>query len=110
MAPDVGVTDVLSFVIGVVKQLAVGALTGLDGLTAMQPNGEYLRWLNQPGRDTAAYFAVASDYDPQSGYVPAPARSAQTHLINTAFAGAANDLMVPLRRECPPLTERRYSR
>jgi hypothetical protein len=93
MAPDVGTTDVLSLVIGVVKQLAVGALTGLDGLTAMQPTGEYLRWLNQPGRDTATYFAVASDYDPPPG---APlGRLARTHLINAAFVGAANDLMVP---------------
>jgi hypothetical protein len=93
IAPDVGVTDVLSLVIGVVKQLAVGALTGLDGLTAMQPNGEYLRWLNQPGRDTATYFAVASDYDPPPG--TRLGRLARTHLINTAFAGAANDLMIP---------------
>jgi hypothetical protein len=93
VAPDVGVTDVLSLVIGVVKQLAVGALTGLDGLTAMQPNGEYLRWLNQPGRDTAAYFAVASDYDPPPG--SRLGRLARTHLINIAFAGAANDLLVP---------------
>src|SRR5262249_49537012 len=43
VAPDIGVTDVLSLVISVVKQLAVGALSGLDGLTAMQPDGEYLR-------------------------------------------------------------------
>ena len=93
VAPDVGVTDVLSLVIGVVKQLAVGALSGLDGLTAMQPDGEYLRWLNQPGRDTTAYFAVASDYDPPPG--TRLGRLARTHLINTAFIGAANDLMVP---------------
>ena len=107
LAPDVGVTDVLSLVIGVVKQLAVGALTGLDGLTAMQPDGEYLRWLNQPGGDTATYFAVASDYDPPPG--TRLRRLAQTHLINTAFAGAANDLMVPLDG-VSALTERRYSR
>jgi hypothetical protein len=93
VAPDIGVTDVLSLVIGVVKQLAVGALSGLDGLTAMQPDGEYLRWLNQPGRNTAAYFAVASDYDPPPG--TRLGRLARTHLINTTFLGAANDLMVP---------------
>jgi hypothetical protein len=93
LAPDVGVTDVLSLVIGVVKQLAVGALTGLDGLAAMQPNGEYLRWLNEPGRDTAAYFAVASDYDPPPD--TRLGRLARTHLINSAFSGAANDLMIP---------------
>ena len=93
IAPDIGVTDVLSLVIGVVKQLAVGALSGLDGLTAMQPDGEYLRWLNKPGRDAAAYFAVASDYDPPPG--TRLGRLARTHLINTAFLGAANDLMVP---------------
>jgi hypothetical protein len=100
IAPDVGVTDVLSLVIGVVKQLAVGALTGLDGLTAMQPNGDYLRWLNQPGRDAAAYFAVASDYDPPPG--SRLGRLAQTHLINAAFAGAANDLLVPVEGVSAP--------
>jgi hypothetical protein len=93
IAPDVGVTDVLSLVISVVKQLAVGALTGLDGLTAMQPNGEFIRWLNQPGRDRTAYFAVASDYHPPPD--SRLGRLARTHLINTAFAGSANDLMVP---------------
>jgi hypothetical protein len=93
IVPDVGVTDVLSVVIGVVKQLAVGALTGLDGLTAMQPEGEYLHWLNRPGRDTAAYYAVASDYSPPPD--TRLGRLARTHLINAAFAGAANDLIVP---------------
>jgi hypothetical protein len=100
IAPDVGVTDVLSLVIGVVKQLAVGSLTGLDGLTAMQPNGEYLRWLNQPGRDIATYFAVSSDYDPPPG--TRLGRLARTHLINTAFAGAANDLMIPVEGVSAP--------
>ena len=90
--PDVGVTDVLSIVISVVKQLAVGALTGLDGLTAMQPDGDYLRWLNQPGRDAAAYFAIASSYEPAPD---APlGRLARTRLTGAVFAGAANDLVV----------------
>jgi hypothetical protein len=94
LVPDVGVTDLLSLVIGVVKQLAVGALTGLDGLTAMQPNGEYLRWLNRPGRNAATYFAIASDYHPSPD--SRLGRLARTHLINTAFLGAANDLMIPV--------------
>ena len=68
-----------------VAGLAVGALTGLDGLTAMQPNGEYQRRLNQPGRDTAAYFAVASAYDPPPG--TRLGRLARAHLINAAFMG-----------------------
>jgi hypothetical protein len=91
--PDVGITDVLSTVISVVKQLAVGALTGLDGLTAMQPDGDYLRWLNQPGRDAAAYFAVASGYEPPPD-TPL-SRLARTRLTGAVFAGAANDLVVP---------------
>jgi len=91
--PDVGVTDILSTVISVVKQLAVGALTGLDGLTAMQPDGDYLRRLNQPGRDAAAYFAVASSYEPAPD---APlGRLARTRLTGAVFAGAGNDLVVP---------------
>lgn len=93
VAPDVGVTDILSLVIGVVKQLAVGTLTGLNGLTAMQPNGEFLQWLNQPSQGNAAYFAIASDYYPPPD--TRLGRLARTHLINIAFAGAANDLMVP---------------
>ena len=44
--PDNGVTDTLGIVFAVVKQLAVGAVGGLDGIMAMNPAEGYLTELN----------------------------------------------------------------
>lgn len=93
LVPDNAVTDVLSIVISIVKQLAVGAYNGLDGIIAMKPGGEWLTELNQPRRTTATYYAVSSDYDP-------PARSslaliARDRITDLLFRNIGNDLIVP---------------
>ncbi len=65
LIPDNAVTDVAAIVISVVKQIAVGAFGGLDGLTVMAPDSAYLKTLNGSGAGaTDTYLAVASNYEP----------------------------------------------
>jgi hypothetical protein len=91
--PDNGVTEVLEAVITVVKQLAVGALGGLDGLQSMRPGGAFLDgWLNRGPGGSASYRALAADYEPASAGLKAFVRDAAMDRI---FGSAANDLVVP---------------
>ena len=53
--PDNGVTETLGLVLAVLKQLAVGAVGGLDGIMAMNPSEDYLEKLNgRPAPDAVA--------------------------------------------------------
>jgi pimeloyl-ACP methyl ester carboxylesterase len=90
--PDTGVVEVLQTVIAVVKQLAVGAVHGLAGLDSMVPGGEFLCQLNREARTTAEYFALASDFEPES---PGFRQWATDCLVDSLFARAENDLVVP---------------
>ncbi len=90
--PDNGVTDTLGVVFTVLKQLAVGAMGGLDGLTSMDPTGEYLAALNARPASATEVWAMAADYEPPSG---APlARVARNGATDLVFS-QANDLVVP---------------
>ena len=91
--PDNGVTDTLGLIFAVVKQAAVGAVGGLDGLTSMDPTGDYIKELNARPAPAAALRAVAADYEPPQG---APlARVARDGATDLVFAAADNDLVVP---------------
>ena len=91
--PDAGVTDVVGLVLSILKQLAVGAFGGLDGIMAMDPKGEYLRKFNTTPGSSATYRAIASDYQPPRGASLARvARNAGTDFV---FQKAGNDLVVP---------------
>jgi len=91
--PDNGVTDVLEAVITVVKQLAVGALSGLDGIAAMRPDGAFLtERLNTGGAGATKYFALASNYEPTAPGLLTFARDAA---MDRVFGKAENDLVVP---------------
>jgi len=90
--PDNGVTEVLQAVIAVVKQIAVGAFRGLDGLRSMVPGGPFLEALNASPKSSAQYYALAADFEP-------PADSslklfAKDLLFDRIF-GRENDLVVP---------------
>lgn len=90
--PDNGVTDVLAMVIGVVKQLAVGTLAGLDGLQSMDPDGAFTKWMNAGTRSgQTKYYAVASNATPSE---PGLRRLLTTKGLNRIMAGT-NDLVVP---------------
>ena len=90
--PSNGVTDTLAVVLTVLKQLAVGAVGGLDGLTSMDPTGDYLAELNARPVSSAQVFAIAADYEPPHGApLTRVARNGATDLVFQQ----ANDLVVP---------------
>jgi hypothetical protein len=92
--PDNPVTDTLDIVLTVLKQLAVSAVRGLNGLTSMDPRGDYLtKFLNQPAALAATYRAVASNYEPPGG--PALLRFARDQAVDRLFGDVQNDLIVP---------------
>ncbi len=91
--PDNGVTETVGLVLAVVKQLAVGAVGGLDGITAMDPQEDYLDDLNARPAPGARLRAVAADYEPPRG---APlARVARDGATDLVFGSSDNDLVVP---------------
>jgi triacylglycerol esterase/lipase EstA (alpha/beta hydrolase family) len=89
----------LAGVVSVVKQLAVGALGGLDGLLAMQRAASaadgFLAGLNRPRPVSARYRAVSADYEPTAG--SGISRVAINAVIDRLFAYESNDLIVPTR-------------
>jgi hypothetical protein len=93
--PDNGVTDTVGLVLAVVKQLAVGAVGGLDGITCMEPAGDYLAALNARPAPAAVVSVIAADYEPPRG---APlGRVARDGATDLVFRSDENDLVVPTR-------------
>lgn len=91
--PAAGVTDVLGPVLEVVKQVAVGAFGGLEGIMAMDPAGTDLKDFNDSPGSAAAYRVVMAEFEPPPGSsLGRIARDAGTDLV---FGGVANDLVVP---------------
>jgi len=89
--PSSGVTDVLSGVLTVLKQLAAGVLGGMSGLESMVPQGPFLKKLNSGNSGSGRYYALSSNYEPKNPDLKAFARNA---LMDQIFA-AENDLVVP---------------
>jgi hypothetical protein len=89
--PDTGVLEVIQTVISVVKQIAVGALDGLDGLTAMCPDGDFLKALNTATAAEVGYFALASNYEAAVGGL----KDFVVDRLADAVFRADNDLVVP---------------
>jgi hypothetical protein len=89
--PDSAGAVTLQAVLEVVKQLATGALSGLDGLTSMDPANPTLARLN--GNEShCQVYTIGTDYH------PAPTASLAVRTLNTLadkVFGAANDLVVP---------------
>ncbi len=90
--PDSGVAEVLQAVITVVKQIAVGAFQGLDGLVSMTPGGTFLRALNAATTTDARYYALAANFEPPEG--SGLKLFAKDVLFDRLF-GRENDLVVP---------------
>ena len=91
--PDNGVTDTLGLVFAVVKQLAVGAVGGLDGLMAMNPTEDYLEELNARPAPTPPSAPSPPTTSRRRGRPLARvARDGATDLV---FEAADNDLVVP---------------
>lgn len=81
----------LEGIVEVVTQLAQGVRDGLDGLTAMDPDGPFLAALDAPVGDPSECHAIATNYEPQRGSLPARALDAVMDLV----FGVTNDLVVP---------------
>jgi hypothetical protein len=89
--PDNGVTDTLETIITVVKQIAVGAAKGLEGLVSMKRDGPFLAELNRTPKVDSQYFALASNYEPPEAGLKEYAKD----LLLDKLFGADNDLIVP---------------
>ncbi len=94
LVPSNGVTDALDVILAVVKQVAIGAFKGLDGIMSMNPEGDFLRdVLNRPATSRTQYFAAAANFEPPSG---SPLlRIARDGVTDVVFGSAHNDLVVP---------------
>lgn len=90
--PVPGVTDALRMIMGVLKQVATGAVGGLDGLRAMGTAGTFTPWLNTGARTGATrYFAVAGNATPT---IPGLKRFLMSRAI-APLLGATHDFAVP---------------
>lgn len=89
--PDTGVLEALEGLITIAKQLAVGALKGLDGLQSMNPSGPFLKSLNNGPAGDTRYYALAANYEPA---VPGFKAFALDRLVDKIFR-EQNDIVVP---------------
>jgi len=90
--PETGVIEALEAIITVAKQLSVATVKGLDGLEAMQPNGQFLKALNQGKKDDKKYFSISSNFEPKqnAGFKAYFANRLMDKIFKTE-----NDLIVP---------------
>ncbi|MDQ4070554.1 MAG: hypothetical protein M3203_13945, partial [Actinomycetota bacterium] len=96
VVPDNPVTDSLAGIVALVRQLAVGALEGLDGLMSMSPRlseNAFLAMLNVERQHGTKYRAVAADYEPPPN--TPRARWLRDAAIDVLFGWEPNDLIVP---------------
>ncbi len=89
LAADDSVAVPFAAVVEVAKQLATGVVSGLDGLTAMRPGGDFLQGLKAAAERTVA---IGSHFRALEGASLA-ARAAGA-VADTVF-GEPNDLVVP---------------
>ncbi|MEV0251635.1 hypothetical protein AB0H76_33955 [Nocardia sp. NPDC050712] len=92
--PDNGITDIVDIIVALVKQIAAGVATGLDGLMAMDPASKLLT--SELGRvhGAARYYTAAANYDPPAG--KSLLRIARSGAIDLVFGHETNDLVVPM--------------
>ncbi|MGI8809534.1 MAG: DUF7379 domain-containing protein [Acidimicrobiales bacterium] len=96
IVPDNPVTDSLAGIVSVVRQLAVGALGGLDGLMAQNQrlaDNPFLTALNTARPHDTRYRALAADYEPAPN--TGRGRWARDAALDAIFGWEANDLIVP---------------
>lgn len=94
LVPSNGVTDALEVILAIVKQVAISAFSGLDGIMSMNPDGEFLLdVLNRSSNSATQYFAAAANFEPPQGSpLLRVARDGATDIV---FGSTHNDLVVP---------------
>ena len=95
LVPASGVADVLEGILIAVKIIGHGALKGLAGLQAMNPNGPFLKRFKQAARHNAEYYAVAANYEPTDPGLRGLVSRGKDLVADHVFGGAGNDLVVP---------------
>jgi hypothetical protein len=94
--PTGPVVETLETLITAVKVIGHGALRGLDGLSAMSPQGDFLRTLNQGAPAGVTYAAIAADFEPtDQGLRSLITGSVADGVADRVFQEVANDLVVP---------------
>jgi pimeloyl-ACP methyl ester carboxylesterase len=87
----------LALVVQLAKHAAIHGFDGAAGLTAMTPQGPYLRSLNNvPGRRARRYLPIASHFFPDH-QSPVGRVVRDLALDSWLFRGEAHDLVVPIR-------------
>jgi hypothetical protein len=92
LLPETGVVETLDGIITVAKQLSLNTIKGLEGLQSMLPDGEFLKRLNQGGKDDKKYFSISSNFEPAEN--PGFKAYMANRLMDRVFK-AENDLVVP---------------
>jgi pimeloyl-ACP methyl ester carboxylesterase len=95
LLPVPPVVEALDAVLVVVKTIAYGMLTGLSGLAAMRPGGEFLGRLNGGPKVATEYYALAANYEPTNPGLKALVAGAKDAAVDAVFGGKPNDLVVP---------------
>jgi len=94
--PTGPVTETLEALITAIKVIGHGALSGLSGLAAMRPDGEFLQGLNRPSASWSEYYAIAADYTPSDqGLKALIAGRIADAVLDRVFEKTGNDLVVP---------------
>jgi len=97
VVPAGGVADILEGLLIAVKIIGHGALKALAGLRAMDPDGDFLRTLNRPGRRHDGFLAIAANYEPKDSGLKSLVGRATNSVVDRVFEQAGNDLVVPER-------------
>lgn len=96
--PSGAVTETLEAILTAVKVIGHGALKGLDGLAAMNPDGEFLKSLNHGVASGDGYYAIAADFEPtDEGLKAMVTGRVADAVLDAVFEDSANDLVVPLQ-------------
>jgi len=97
VVPAGGVADLLEGLLIAVKIIGHGALKALAGLRSMDPDGDFLKTLNRPGRRHDGFLAIAADYEPTDSGLKSLVGRAADSVLDRIFEQAGNDLVVPER-------------
>jgi hypothetical protein len=97
--PGGPVVEILEAIITTVKIIAHATMKSLDGLMSMNPDGKYLGAVNKPGDSATRYYAIASNFEPNTPET-APLKTIIKQKVGDAivdriFKNAPNDLVVP---------------
>jgi pimeloyl-ACP methyl ester carboxylesterase len=92
--PDSVSTIVLEGLLCVIKLVVTGAGAGLPGLSAMEPEGEYLTGLGKRRLGAKEWFTIGANYQPAMAPDSGFAQRIGDKVVDSFF-GYPNDLVVP---------------